>query len=121
MIRYLDGSPSGRFTPLDVLISGRFATSLNVLPSVCDTVRSLASLSSGGKKSREVAKCSGAEMSMQRTIQVAKRPGSKSPNVVAKRPGGELAKQRNILLPSFHKPLVIRLTSNHTFTNYHTV
>jgi len=31
-IRYLHGLPSGRFAPLNVLIPGRFATSLDMSP-----------------------------------------------------------------------------------------
>jgi len=56
-LRYLDGSPPGRFTPLDVSIPERFANSLDVSPPVrrfviCNTVRT--SLSSGSETSREV-------------------------------------------------------------------
>ena len=47
-VRCLDGSPPGRFAPLDVSIPGRFATSLDVTPCyihyafvICDTVSRL--------------------------------------------------------------------------------
>ena len=77
MVRCLDISPPGWFPPLDILIPGRFATSLDV-SSVCDTVRSLASLSSGVETSREAAKRPGIETSRWRNVQVAKFPGSEA-------------------------------------------
>jgi len=93
MLRYLDVSPPGGFSPLDVSISGHFATSLDVSPpddKEVFTVSQITNFQTGGQTSREVAKRPGIKTSKGakwRTVQV-----SESSKVVAKRPGAKLAK-----------------------------
>ena len=80
-LRYLDISQPGCFAPLDVSIPGRFATSLDVSPpddKELLTLSQITNFQTGGKTSREVAKCPGIETSKGGNIQVVNRPGSEA-------------------------------------------
>jgi len=80
--RYFACSPPGRFAPLDVLIPGRFSTSLGVLLP-------------DDKEVLTVLQIKNFQICVETSREAAKRPGIETYKG-AKRRGGEQAKYRNV-------------------------